>query len=69
VVRLAPEQSDDTVELLVGEAERTVDCLSDGEAQVAILVDRPAAPGSKMADAALGPAVGKIPQAAPLSSV
>jgi hypothetical protein len=33
VVRLAPQQDDDTVELLVGEAERTVDRLSDGGAQ------------------------------------
>jgi hypothetical protein len=34
VVRLAAQQVDDTVELLVGEAERTVDRLSDGRAQV-----------------------------------
>ena len=34
VVRLAPQQDDDTVELLVGEAERTVDRLSDGRAQI-----------------------------------
>ena len=34
VVGLAAEQVDDTVELRVGEAERTVDGLSDGRAQM-----------------------------------
>ena len=37
VVRLPPEQGDDTVELLVGEAERAVDRLCHGGAQAVIL--------------------------------
>ena len=44
VVRLALEQSDDTVELLVGEAERAVDGLSDGGAQSVIVPAHPVAP-------------------------
>ena len=41
VVRLPPEQGDDTVELLVREAERAVDRLSDGGAQATIVAAGP----------------------------